>query len=101
CFVLLSVAAHALTWFLTRSHAAGAVSGLIFGFNPFRISHIAHLELLVVFWLPLAFAALHLYVRRFELRWLVVFAVAWALQGLSSGYYLFYSAPVIALWALW
>ena len=100
-FVFCALAAHALTWLLTRSHAAGVVSGLIFGFNPFRISHIAHLELLAVFWLPLAFAALHLYVRRFEMRWLVVFAVAWALQGLSSGYYLFYSAPVIGLWAIW
>ena len=100
-FVLCALAAHALTWLLTRSHSAGAVSGLVFGFNPFRISHIAHLELLVVFWLPLAFAALHMYVRRFEVRWLVLFGALWALQGLSSGYYLFYSAPVIALWAIW
>jgi hypothetical protein len=100
-FVLCALAAHALGWLVTRSHAAGAVSGLIFGFNPFRVSHIAHLELLAVFWLPLAFAALHVYVRRFEVRWLVLFAVFWLLQGLSSGYYLFYSAPVIGLWAVW
>jgi hypothetical protein len=100
-FVLCALAAHALTWLLTRSHAAGAVSGLVFGFNPFRVSHIAHLELLAVFWLPLAFAALHLYIRRYEPRWLVAFGVCWALQGLSSGYYLFYSAPAIALWAIW
>jgi hypothetical protein len=100
-FVLCALAAHALTWWLTRSHAAGAVAGLIFGFNPFRLSHISHLELLAVFWLPLAFLALHLYVRRYQARWLVVFAVCWLFQGLSSGYYLFYSAPVIGLWALW
>ena len=100
-FVLAALAAHALAWTLTRSHAAGAVAGLIFGFNPFRMSHVAHLELLAVCWLPLAFVALHLYVRRFETRWLVLFAVLWLIQGLSSGYYLFYSAPVIALWTVW
>jgi hypothetical protein len=100
-FALSALAAHGLTWLLTRSHAAGAVSGLIFGFNPFRTSHVAHLELLVVFWLPLAFAALHLYVRRYEARWLLIYAICWFLQGLSSGYYLFYSAPLIALWAFW
>ena len=100
-FVLCALAAHALTWMLTRSHAAGAVSGLIFGFNPYRISHIAHLELLAVFWLPLALLALHRYVRGYELRWLALFAVCWLLQGLSSGYYLFYSAPLIGLWAIW
>ena len=100
-FVLAALGAHALAWTLTRSHVAGAVSGLIFGFNPFRISHIAHLELLAVCWLPLAFAALHVYGRRYDMRWLAVFAVCWWMQGLSSGYYLFYSAPMIALWAIW
>jgi hypothetical protein len=100
-FVLSAMAAHALAWLLTRSHGAGAVSGLIFGFNPFRTSHIAHLELLAAFWLPIALFALHRYVQRYEPRWLVLFTVCWWLQGLSSGYYLFYSAPVIALWAIW
>src|SRR5262245_10985917 len=61
-FVLSALAAHVLTWLLTKSHSAGAVAGLVFGFNPFRISHVAHLELLAAFWLPLALAALHLYV---------------------------------------
>ena len=100
-FVLCALAAHALAWTLTGSHAAGAVSGLIFGFNPFRISHIAHLELLAVFWLPLALLALHRYVAGYERRWLFAFAACWALQGLSSGYYLFYSAPLVGLWAIW
>ena len=100
-FVLCALAAHALTWMLTGSHAAGAVSGLIFGFNPFRTSHIAHLELLAVFWLPLALIALHRYVRQYELRWLCLFAACWALLGLSSGYYFFYSIPLIGLWAIW
>jgi hypothetical protein len=100
-FVFAALAAHALAWTVSRSHVAGAVSGLVFGFNPFRISHIAHLELLVVCWLPLALVALHLYVRRDDIRWLGAFAVLWGLQGLSSGYYLFYSAPVIGLWTLW
>ena len=100
-FIFSALAAHALAWVLTRSHAAGAVAGLVFGFNPFRISHVAHLELLAAFWLPLAFAALHLYVRRYDLRWLVAFALCWWMQGLSSGYYLFYSAPMIGLWLLW
>src|SRR5262245_56924912 len=76
-FALCALGAHTLTWLLTRTHAAGAVSGVIFGFTPFRISHVAHLELLVVFWLPLAFAALHLFARRYDRRWLILFAIFW------------------------
>jgi hypothetical protein len=100
-FAGCALAAHALTWMLTRSHAAGAVSGLTFGFNPFRLAHISHLELLVVFWLPLALVALHQYLKRFDFRWLAAFVALWTMQGLSSGYYLFYSAPLIVLWAFW
>ena len=101
CFVFSALAAHALTWTLTRSHAAGLVSGLIFGFNPYRMAHLAHLELQAAYWLPLALVALHHYVRRFETRWLVLFSAFLALQGLSSGYYFFFSAPLIGLWILW
>lgn len=100
-YVLSAMAAHALTWVLTRDHAAAAVSGLVFGFNPFRASHIAHLELLAAFWLPLALVALHRYVERSDARWLWLFGASWAMQGLSSGYYFLYSAPLIGLWIVW
>src|SRR5262249_41028561 len=100
-FVGCALGAHALTWLLTRSHAAASVSALVFGFNPFRIAHVAHLELLVACWLPLSLLALHLYVRPYEVRWLGLFVVMWALQGLASGYCLFYPAPLIVFWACW
>src|ERR1051326_6557827 len=33
--------------------------------------------------------------------WLAVIAVALAMQGLSSGYYLLYGAPLLAGWIVW
>ena len=98
-FVLSALAAHAAGVGAYGSHAAGMVSGLIFGFNPFRISHC-----------PSRTAGrigsrwpLRPYTCSCgsDLRWLAVFAVCWWLQGLSSGYYLLLPAPVIGLWAIW
>ena len=101
CFVLSALAAHALTRMLTGSHAAGAVSGIVFGFNPYRMAHLAHLELQAAFCLPLALLALHQYQATSRRRWLVAFSAMLALQGLCSGYYLFFSIPLVGLWILW
>src|SRR3954454_9170236 len=101
CFVLSALAAHALTRMLTGSHAAGAVSGIAFGFSPYRMAHLAHLELQAAFCLPMALFALHRYVATSRRRWLVAFWLMLTLQGLCSGYYLFFSIPLVGLWILW
>jgi hypothetical protein len=101
CFVLSALAAYALTWTLTRSHIAATISGVVFGFNPYRMAHLAHLELQAAFCLPLALMALHRYIDAPRVRWLVAFSALMALQGLCSGYYVFFSIPLIGLWILW
>src|SRR5207249_9944839 len=60
-FPLCAVAAHGLGFTLTKRHDAAAICGLAYGFNPFRIAHIEHLELLMAFGMPTALTALHLY----------------------------------------
>jgi 4-amino-4-deoxy-L-arabinose transferase-like glycosyltransferase len=101
CFVLSALAAYALTWTLTRNSIAATISGVVFGFNPYRTAHLAHLELQAAFCLPLALLALHRYVDAPRVRWLVAFSALMALQGLCSGYYVFFSIPLVGLWILW
>ena len=100
-FPLSATAAHALAWRLTRSYSASFIAGLVFGFNPYRTAHLQHLELLASFWLPAALVAMHEYVTSGGRPWLAVIAVALAMQGLSSGYYLLYGAPLLAGWIVW
>ena len=45
-FPLCALAAHALAFTLTARHDAAAVAGLAFGFNPYRTSHLPHLQML-------------------------------------------------------
>lgn len=100
-FPLSALAAHWLGFVLTKRHDAAAIAGLSFGFCPYRISHLPHLELLAAFGMPAALAALHLYLDTHRRRWLVVFAVSLVLQGLCSTYYLVFFSILFGLWLLW
>ena len=100
-FVLCGLSAHALAYVLTRRHDVGVLAGLAFAFAPYRMSQIAHLQVLSAYWMPLSLAALHLYFASRKAKWLTLFGVAWLMQALSCGYYLFYLSALVALWVLW
>ena len=100
-FTLSGVAAHALGHALTGRHAAAWLAGLVFAFNPFRLQHVAHLEIVSSYWLPIALLSLHRWQQSATRGWLVLFGVAWTLQALTSGYYFFFLAVLTALWMAW
>lgn len=100
-FGLSALAAQALGLMLTRRHDTALVCGLAYGFNPYRIAHIEHLELLAAFGMPAALVCLHGLKDTRRVRWLWYFAAAVTLQGLCSSYYLAFFAVLIVLWTLW
>ncbi len=100
-FPLCALAAFALVKSLTGRVDAAAVAGLAYGFNPYRMAHIEHLELLLAFGMPLALLALHRYWETRERRWLAALSAALCLQGLSSSYYLLFFSVFMALWVVW
>jgi hypothetical protein len=100
-YFLCGVAAYWLAFVLTRSHSASFVAAIAYAFAPYRLSHTQHLQLLSSYWMPVAVAALHLYVREPRWRWAALFAGAWMLQALASGYYLFFLSAFAAVWLAW
>lgn len=100
-YPLCAGAAHALAWTLTRRHDAAVVCGLAYGFSPYRVAHIEHLELLLAFGMPAALAALHLYVESRHAKWLVAFAAALTVQLLSASYYALFFTVFLGLWLIW
>ena len=100
-YVFSGLAAYFLAFVLTRCHAASFVAGIAFAFAPYRLSHTQHLQLLSSYWMPVAIAALHLFAASPRWRWAALFAGAWALQALASGYYLFFLTSFAALWMMW
>jgi hypothetical protein len=95
------LATHALVRWLTQRDAAAYCAGVAFALAPYRVSQVGHLQLFACWWLPVTLLALHRFHADGRLRWLGLFGLAWLLQGLTTGYYLFFSPFVIAAWLAW
>jgi len=95
---LSALAAYLLAFEVTRRRDAAFLAGLAFAFAPYRLSQLGHLQVLSIYWLPLALLGLHRYLSTAGSRWLVLFGVAWLAQSLSNGYYMFFGGVLIGLW---
>ncbi len=100
-FPFCALSAHLLAFELTRHHDVALVAGLAFGFAPYRMAHLAHVQVLASYWMPVALLALHVFLHRRQWRWDALFAAAWYIQALACGYYLFYLSVLVGLWLLW
>jgi len=100
-YPLCAIAAHGLAFALTKRHDASIVCALAYAFNPFRVEHLPHLELLAAFGMPAALWTLHRYADTRRSAWIVAFATALIVQGLSSSYYLLFFLIFVALWVVW
>jgi hypothetical protein len=100
-FALSAWATHLLVWRLTDRHDAGLVAGVAFGFATIRAGHLAHLQVLMTAWMPLALLGLHEFWRTRRPRWLALFAVGWLLQALTNNYYALFFSVLVTLWLAW
>ena len=100
-FPAAALAAHALARRLTGRHDVALVAGLAFGFAPYRAAHISQLQVLWSCWMPLGLLALHRFLEQRRRRDLVFFAVCWVMNGLATGYYLFFFSVLVGCWLIW
>jgi hypothetical protein len=100
-FTLSGLGTFLLVRELTGSARAAFVAGLFYAFFPYRLNQLPHLQTLSSQWIPFA---LYGFRRHFDTgRWLPLAGgtAAFVVQGLSSGYYLFFVAPVLAAYVVW
>src|SRR4051812_19738125 len=104
-YVLGGVGMYALTRELFGRKDAALLAAIAFVFNPYRSSQITHLQVLMAGWMPVALWALHRYFTSGSRRALAGFVMAFVLQALSNGYFLFFfsiaTAVVIAVELAW
>jgi hypothetical protein len=109
CYDLLFLSTFALSAFgmflfvreLTGDRLAAFLAGLAFGFAPYRMGSLAHVQVLSSAWMPLALYAFRRFFATRRLAPLVGGAAAWLAQNLSCGYYLLFFSPVVALYLAW
>jgi hypothetical protein len=100
-FALSATTMYLLVYRLTGSAPGAFIAGLAFGFAPFRISQLPHIQMLASFWAPLALLGLHAFVESGRTRWLVLYGAAWALQSAANGYALVFFSLLVGFWVLW
>lgn len=85
---------------LTGRRDAALVAGLVFASQPFRISHLAHLQWLMTGWLPLSLWALHRYFRQPRARLLMGCSVFFVLQAATASYFTYFAlVPLLIVMA--
>jgi hypothetical protein len=98
-FVLSGLGMYLLVRDLTGRSGAALVAGLAFAFAPYRIATLPHLQVLSSQWMPFVLLGLHRYFRSGSTDPLLGAGAALWAQNLSSGYYMVFFGPFVALYA--
>jgi hypothetical protein len=104
--VLLAFAMAAIAaYFLARTVGAGrfgaAVAALVYGYSPYMLAHIPHIQLLMTFGPALSLAMMHRFVTLPTTRRAVALGLTLSLTGLACAYYGIFSGLVVSLGILW
>jgi hypothetical protein len=103
CYNLLFISTFALSAYgtyllvrdLTGDPRAAFVAGLVYGFLPYRIASVPHLQVMSSQWMPFALWAFNRYLSSRHNSYLAMGVGALVLQNWSCGYYLLYFAPFL------
>lgn len=95
---LSAFAAYLLVRVIAKRDDAAFLAGLSFGFSPYRVLALGHIQTLATFGVPLALVGLHGFLTERRRWWLVLFGAAWLQQSLANGYYILYGAMLIGMW---
>ncbi len=85
-FALSGFTGFCLAYSWTRAFWPSLVGGALFGFAPYRLGQLAHLQLLSFFWAPLALLFVDRFLVRHRWRDLTAFTACFWLQVLSTVY---------------
>ena len=80
-------AMYAVTYWITRRHAAAAVAMLVFTLAPPRIEYAVEFQMEIMFGLPLAVYAVVRFLETQRLRYLAAFLVVFWLQAIAVWYF--------------
>ena len=108
CYNLIFVSTFALSAFgtyllvrdLTGNRLAAFVAGLVYGFLPYRIASVPHVQVMSSQWMPFALYGLNRFVTNGSRQALAGGTAALVMQNWSCGYYLLYFAPFAPLFVM-
>ena len=99
-FALSGLGTYLLVRDLTGDRRAAFIAGLVYGFLPYRIASVPHMQVMSAQWMPFALFGLNRFITSRSRLALVGGTAALIMQNWSCGYYLLYFAPFVPLFCL-
>jgi len=98
--VLSGIGAALLAQRMGASRAGAAAAGLLFGFGPFHLNHLLHLQTMAVCWIPFAILFLDRYLDSRSPKDAVGLAASVVIASLSAMYLLLFLGLMLPLYAI-
>jgi hypothetical protein len=95
------VATYYLVRHLTGDRRAAIIAGIMFAFCPFAFARQAHIQLLMVGFLPWAMLAWHRFLERTSVARAIELGVVLSLTGLACAYYGIFAGGMVAFASIW
>ena len=95
------VATYYLVRHLTGDRRAAVVAGILYAFCPFAFARQAHIQLLMVGFLPWAMLAWHRFMQRTSIARAIELGLVLATTGLACAYYGIFAGGMIAFASIW
>ena len=95
------VATYYLIRHLTGDRRAAIVAGIMFAFCPFAFARQAHIQLLMVGFLPWAMLAWHRFMQRTSIARAIELGLVLAATGLACAYYGIFAGGMVAFATIW
>lgn len=99
-FALSALGTFLLVRDLTGNARAAFIAGLVYGFLPYRIASVPHLQVMSSQWMPFALFGINRFITTGSKKALAGGTAALVMQNWSCGYYLLYFAPLVPLFAI-
>jgi hypothetical protein len=99
-FALSALGTYLLVRDLTNDRRAAFIAGLVYGFLPYRIASVPHIQVMSAQWMPFALFGLNRFITGGSRSALAGGTAALVMQNWSCGYYLLYFAPFVPLFCL-
>ncbi len=100
-FALSFVATYYLIRRLTGDRRAAIIAGILFAFCPFAFARQAHVQLLMIGFLPWALLAWHRFMDRTTLARAIELGLVLSVTGLACAYYGIFAGGMVAFASIW
>ena len=96
--IFIGFSIYLLVYYLTKNYLSSLLSGLMIIFSPATLSNVVQIQMLEIYWVPLAILSFLVFLKTNKTKFLLLFLVSFLLQFYNSflpAYFILFSVIII------